>query len=120
MKGAIEVSAVFHEGQRMMAVPKQPAPVQPVAQWQKRHPARTAGKWENTNEHDAKWWRDKAQGWDIRALYTTPPAQEFVCSTRLCHYKALPDAMTSADIQEHIEYVAGWNDYRAAMMEMMK
>jgi len=22
------------------------------------------------------------------ALYTTPPAQEFVCSTGLCHYKA--------------------------------
>jgi hypothetical protein len=74
-EGAIEVSIVFHEGNRMFAVPKHPAPVQPVAQWQKRHPARTAGKWENTNEHDAKWWRDKAQGWDIRALYTTPPAQ---------------------------------------------
>jgi len=33
---------------------------------------------------------------------------------------AVPDAMTSADIQEHIEYVAGWNDCRAAMMEMMR
>jgi hypothetical protein len=42
-------------------------------------------------------------------LYTTPPAQP-----------AVPDAMTSADIQEHIEYVAGWNDCRAAMLEMMK
>jgi hypothetical protein len=40
---------------------------------------------------------------------TTPPAQP-----------AVPDAMTSADIQEHIEYVAGWNDCRQAMMEMMK
>jgi hypothetical protein len=30
-KDAIEVSIVFHEGNRMMAVPKQPAPVQPVA-----------------------------------------------------------------------------------------
>ena len=39
----------------------------------------------------------------------TPPAQP-----------AVPDAMTSADIQEHIEYVAGWNDCRQAMMEMMK
>jgi hypothetical protein len=85
------------------------APVQPVAQWQKRHPARTDGEWENTNEHDAKWWRDKAQGWEIRALYTTPPAQP-----------AVPDALTSADIEEHIEYVAGWNDCRQAMMEMMK
>ena len=26
-KGAIEVSIIFHEGNRMMAVPKQPAPV---------------------------------------------------------------------------------------------
>jgi hypothetical protein len=39
----------------------------------------------------------------------TPPVQP-----------AVPDAMTSADIQEHIEYVAGWNDCRQAMMEMMK
>jgi len=46
----------------------------------------------------------------IRAAQgSTPPAQP-----------AVPDAMTSADIQEHIEYVAGWNDCRAAMLEMMK
>jgi predicted ribosome quality control (RQC) complex YloA/Tae2 family protein len=42
-------------------------------------------------------------------LYTAPPAQP-----------AVPDAMTSADIQENIEYVAGWNDCRQAMLEMMK
>ena len=41
-------------------------------------------------------------------LYTTPPAP------------AVPDAMTSADIQEHIEYVAGWNECRQAMLEMTK
>jgi hypothetical protein len=40
----------------------------------------------------------------------TPPAAQ----------PAVPDAMTSADIQEHIEYVAGWNDCRQAMLEMMK
>ena len=39
----------------------------------------------------------------------TPPAQP-----------AVPDAMTSADIQEHIEYVAGWNDCRAEMLKGMK
>jgi hypothetical protein len=39
----------------------------------------------------------------------TPPVQP-----------AVPDAMTSADIQESIEYVAGWNDCRQAMLEMMK
>jgi len=46
---------------------------QPVAQWQKMHPLRTNGRWENTDEFDAKWWRDNSQGWDIRSLYTSPP-----------------------------------------------
>jgi hypothetical protein len=41
--------------------------------------------------------------------HITPPAQP-----------AVPDAMTSADIQEHIEYVAGWNECRQAMLEMTK
>jgi hypothetical protein len=45
----------------------------------------------------------------IVANTTPPPAQP-----------AVPDAMTSADIQEHIEYVAGWNECRQAMLEMMK
>jgi len=49
---------------------------EPVALWQKRHLLRTEGAWENTNEHDAKWWSEKAQGWEIRALYTTPPQQQ--------------------------------------------
>jgi tetratricopeptide (TPR) repeat protein len=40
---------------------------------------------------------------------TTPPA-----------HPPVPDALTSADIQEHIEYVAGWNDCRQTMLEMMK
>ena len=48
------------------------------------------------------------KGWS--PLYTTPPAAQ----------PAVPDAMTSADIQEHIEYVAGWNDCRAAMLEILK
>jgi hypothetical protein len=43
-------------------------------------------------------------------LYTTPPPAQ----------PAVPDAMTSADIQESIEYVAGWNECRQAMLEMMK
>ena len=52
---------------------------EPVAQWQKRHLLRTDGKWENTNEHDAKWWRlGHAQGWEIRTLYTTPQQRTWV------------------------------------------
>jgi hypothetical protein len=45
----------------------------------------------------------------LAGLYPPPAAQP-----------AVPDALTSADIQEHIEYVAGWNDCRQAMLEMMK
>jgi hypothetical protein len=69
-----EVDAAFEAGKRS-ALAEQPAQHEPVAQWQKKHAARTDGKWENTNEHDAKWWHDNAQGWEIRALYTTPQAQ---------------------------------------------
>jgi len=56
---------------------------EPVALWQKRHPLRTEGAWENTNEHDAKWWSEKAQGWEIRALYTTPPQRQWVGLTKV-------------------------------------
>jgi hypothetical protein len=51
----------------------------------------------------------EAGGFDRVEYFTTPPAQP-----------AVPDAMTSADIQEHIEYVAGWNDCRAEMLKGMK
>ena len=68
--------------------------------------ARIAGSYKPTVEgllgfHD--------QGWRVLPKVTPPAAQP-----------AVPDAMTSADIQEHIEYVAGWNECRQAMMEMMK
>jgi hypothetical protein len=117
-------------------VPKQPAPVQDASkqfhEWAvSEHAAQPAPEVTNLaaaiEYADARWsgvdvpieWaRHFADA--IGKPYATPPAAEFVCSTRLCHYKALPDALTSADIQEHIEYVAGWNDYRKAMMEMMK
>jgi hypothetical protein len=47
---------------------------------------------------------------DARNKFATPPAAQ----------PAVPDALTSADIQEHIEYVAGWNDCRAEMLKGMK
>jgi hypothetical protein len=36
-------------------------------------------------------------------LYTTPPAQEFVCSTGLCHYKAQRQPLTDDRIGQIIE-----------------
>jgi hypothetical protein len=42
-------------------------------------------------------------------LYTTPPAQP-----------AVPDAIHHTDTSETLEYIQGWNDCRAAMLEMMK
>jgi hypothetical protein len=57
---------------------------EPVSQWQKRHIAVNAGKWQNTDEGDAKWWRDNSQGWKIRSLYAAPQpviAREWVMLT---------------------------------------
>jgi hypothetical protein len=60
----------------------QPAPVQPVA-------------WMQSDEVHISLWKDD---YHTIPLYTAPPA-----------HPAVPDAMTSSDIQENIEYVAGWN-----------
>lgn len=46
-----------------------------VAQWQKRHPDEEAGKWQNTDEFDAKWWRDNSRAWEVRSLIATEDAQ---------------------------------------------
>ena len=69
-----DLQAVFR-ARRATPPAAQPAQ-EPVAQWQKRHHLWTEGAWENSEEHDAKQWRDKAQGWEIRALYITPQQQE--------------------------------------------
>lgn len=47
----------------------QPSAATPVAQWQKRHANIDGGSWQNTNEADAKWWRDNSKGWEIRTLF---------------------------------------------------
>jgi hypothetical protein len=81
----------------------QPAPVQEPVAWlrdPKHYPA------EDKIMPHVTWEKERL---NTTPLYTAPPA-----------HPAVPDAMTSADIQEHIEYVAGWNDCRQAMLEMMK
>jgi len=46
----------------------------------------------------------------VDAALNTPPAAQ----------PAVPDAIHHTDLSEHPQYIEGWNDYRAAMMEMMK
>jgi len=70
------VCGAVWQGQELVETPAAQPAQEPVAQWQKRHHLWTEGAWENSEEHDAKQWRDKAQGWEIRALYTTPQPQE--------------------------------------------
>jgi hypothetical protein len=78
-KDAIEVSIIFHEGQRMFAVPKQPAP-----------------DLQANADHAVKCATEAIADADgpikaVREYYgAQPPTKEFVCSTGLCHYKAQP------------------------------
>ncbi len=78
LNGAETVEGVFvytdQELDALRACLAQPEP-EPV-QWQKRHTIKTVSIWENTNEHDAKWWRDNSRDWEIRALYTAPPQRK--------------------------------------------
>jgi hypothetical protein len=88
---------IYEEGEQWTAPPA--APVQEPVAW----------RWTN-----GKGWLTYGEAphdtFKSTPLYTAPPAAQPV----------IPDAMTSADIQEHIEYVAGWNECRQAMLEMMK
>ena len=85
-KGAIEVSVIFHEGQRMFAVPKQPAKQEPVEYWtvadgwvseQAEVPAAVWVEpdfWENCNRVNCGTaYRLPAPG--RQPLYKSPPAQ---------------------------------------------
>jgi hypothetical protein len=64
-KDAIEVSVIFHEGQKMFAVPKQPAQQEPVA-WLKV--VETLGGW-------GKFVEAKPNEKGAKPVYTSPPAQ---------------------------------------------
>ena len=66
------------QAKRAAAADKQEPAQEPVAQWQKKHATETEGKWENTDEFDAKWWRDCSKGWEIRTLQTTPQQRPWV------------------------------------------
>jgi hypothetical protein len=70
-KGAIEVSVIFHEGQRMFAVPKQVAQQEPVAWMHKLtkliiHVDEIAKT--SLNEK-------RVNSGEFQPLYTSPPAQ---------------------------------------------
>jgi hypothetical protein len=62
----------------------------------------------------AKHYRDAA-----KALYTTPPAQEFVCSTGLCHYKEQRQWVGLSEeeidkLKHLIDWTATWSHGRFA------
>lgn len=85
-EGAIEISVIFHKGQRMFAVPKQPAQQEPVAILNHAHGIHTVRSVKLNGLPDGEY-----------NLYTSPPAQRT--------WVGLADAET-----EHL-----WEISRAAM-----
>jgi hypothetical protein len=67
-KDAVEVSIIFHEGQRMFAVPKQPAPVQEPVAWM------AESKNGNVRFTNIGQSADQLEsfGWTISPLYAAP------------------------------------------------
>jgi hypothetical protein len=76
-------------GELEAKVAAQPAPVQEPVAWMVigdgEYGEYTPGTHFDTVGYKEYWER---RGYELQPLYTTPPAQEFVCSTGLCHYKA--------------------------------
>jgi hypothetical protein len=96
-----QVSKVWWDGEKLMA---KPIPLEDIYQPVQESVAKYIG--ECSEGSLVQLYEDVKKGTEF---YTTPPAQP-----------AVPDALTSADMPEHIEYVAGWNDCRAEMLKGMK
>jgi hypothetical protein len=75
-KDAIEVSIVFHEGNRMMAVPKQPAPVQEPVAWMYPDDYERMLTSETFCTVYSVEVGSATRGESSVALYTTPPAAQ--------------------------------------------
>ena len=86
-KDAIEVSVIFHEGQKMFAVPKQPAQQEPVAKDNSNYRLDPPGL-DPSHQKPVAWWIPKAKQFCLpssdgtrpfakawKPLYTSPPAQ---------------------------------------------
>jgi hypothetical protein len=104
LRYAIKHSA--HDGMITAPPAAQPAPVQEPFGYLEIEDIESHSEYPH-NCRSINLWHEGGE--EMVAIYTTPPAQP-----------AVPDALTSADIQEHIEYVAGWNDCRAEMLKGMK
>jgi hypothetical protein len=113
--------------------PAQPAPVQEPVAWMHKETGllRQANKAKGGDFEPNHWTPVYAtpptapvlEGRDWSLLEATQESlREHIAEIKRLKeaQPAVPDAMTSADIQEHIEYVAGWNDCRAAMLEILK
>ena len=70
-KGAIEVSVIFHEGQRMFAVPKQPAQQEPAGSVYRYGKDSSGTPW-----HGVRWTASGLDLPDGTLIYTSPPAQQ--------------------------------------------
>jgi hypothetical protein len=129
-KGAIEVSVIFHEGQRMFAVPKQPAPVQePVAYrqtgWAAHRDQYAVPVLFNPYTGQPRDVRDVQS--DPQGILIVPPGKIEMLAAKPTHQQglqvdappaaqpAVPDAFGTRE-GEHPQYIQGWNDCRAEML----
>jgi hypothetical protein len=85
--------------------PAQPAPVQEPVAWMKEGWGPDCGPYIEFYRDDEMGWRDRKE-WT--PLYHTPPAQEFVCSTGLCHYrKPQEEPAQEPEIVQRVKRYAG-------------